>query len=272
MLHRITIDGAPRDLDIRAMDEDFIAYRKMYVPPLTRENVGMILPHDDAPVMRHFKRRRYQQVIEEFFRRQIRAVGSCAVLAWEGDGVVGKMHFTTREMFAAFRRAGAWYCVDHESTPTTILSLDEDEEARLLASESRTLFVVCFNIGHMDARYHGQGIASAMLEYLKAWARERGWRRIETHSCPDITPHRSIGSWMLRRSALERRGFRVAEETRVPPHEAAARLRHIEATMAGTATFHPWEAWWVENFDCLLAASPSWRDEYDRDYVMACDL
>jgi hypothetical protein len=42
MKHPITIDGQQREIDIRPMDEDFIVYRKMYAPPLTRDNIGRI--------------------------------------------------------------------------------------------------------------------------------------------------------------------------------------------------------------------------------------
>jgi hypothetical protein len=37
--HRIALDGHARDTDIRAMDESFVVYRTMYVPPLTREDI-----------------------------------------------------------------------------------------------------------------------------------------------------------------------------------------------------------------------------------------
>ena len=46
MKHQITVDGQERQIDIRPMDEDFIVYRKMYVPPLTLENIGQVNPGD----------------------------------------------------------------------------------------------------------------------------------------------------------------------------------------------------------------------------------
>ena len=44
MKHRIVVDGQERDIEIRAMDEKFIVYRKMFAPPLTPENIGKVNP------------------------------------------------------------------------------------------------------------------------------------------------------------------------------------------------------------------------------------
>lgn len=276
MKHRIVVDGRARQIDIRPMDGSFVVYRKMYVPPLTRENIGTIAPHDDVPQLERFKKEGWLRVLEEFFRKQIRALGSCAVLAWDGDGVVGKMHFTTGEMYNAFRQAGGWYCVDHESMPKIIQSFAEEEVERLLASDSRTLVGVCFNVGHFDTQYHGKGIASAMVEFLKNWARERGWQRLEMPSCPDIVPFRCVGPQIMRRGWLERRGFSVIQETRVSDKDAAARRQAIETIASGRWDTEAWDfnfyRFNLENIKALASDSSSWTAEYDKDYVMAYDL
>ncbi len=257
------------------MDEEFIVYRKMFVAPLTAENIGRVNPGDPDYLTEQFADHRFG-IIEEFFRRQIRIVGSCMILAWDSEGVIGKMHFTTREMHEAMGGPEQWnspgcYCVDHDGFALSIKALGDDELKRLLRSESRTLRVLCFNVGHMDKRYHGQGIATAMLECLKQWSRERGWSRIETLSCPDITPTTVIGDWMMRRGPLERRGFRVLEERPATAEEAHARLRVIEDLAAGRMEHPDWADWYVRNFH-RLAANGAWSYEYDRDYLMGCDL
>jgi GNAT superfamily N-acetyltransferase len=262
--HTISIDGQERAIDIRAMGEEFIVYCKMFEAPLTPQNVRN--PEPDEPAY----------VVQEFFRKQIQIVGSCMVLACDGDGVVGKMHFTTREMHEAIGGPENWdaphcYCVDHPGFAPKIQTLREDELQRLLASESRTLRVLCFNVGHTDPRWHGLGIATAMVEYLKQWAREHGWRRIETKSCPDITPTTIIGDWMLRRGPLERRAFRVVEETQVLPPEASRRLEEIEAFLSGSKEVPQWGGWYAENVQ-RLSSDPAWRSEYDKEYLMACKL
>jgi GNAT superfamily N-acetyltransferase len=253
------------------MDEEFIVYRKMYVPPLTRENISEINPDDWREHLEEFKRAGWQQLIRTFLQRQVRALGSCAMLGWDGNGVVAKMYFTTAEMYDAFKARGGCLCVESRSMPAVIESLKDEEMTGLLESPSRTLRMLCFNVGHLDRRYHGQGLATAMIECLKQWARERDWRRILADSCPDITPPTVVGDHLLRRGALERRGFSVLEKTPAPPEQAKARLPAIEAYESGRKE-HPVRAdWYVRHFQSLRA-DPDWRSEYDLDYVMACDL
>jgi len=276
MQHRISIDGRERVLDIRAMDQDFIVYRKMYKPPLTPENIGEINPWDWRKHLEEFKAKGWQKVIEDFFRKHIRATGSCAILAWDGNGVIGKMYFTTREMWDAFRQTGGFMCVEHESMPKAILTFTDEQLQTLLNSPSRTLRIACFNIGHFDSRYQGQGIASAMLEFLKRWAIDRRWRTIQIESCPDVVPGASLGGHVLRRSALERRGFHVSLQTRVSPKEAAGRRDAIERILSGK--LWPPDHWYMKsgqrNMENVrkLAQDPSWKDVYDLDYIMAFDL
>jgi len=275
MKHTIRINDVKRDIDILAMDESFIVYRKMFAPPLTPDNIGKVNPGDPEYLSEQFADGRFK-IIEEFFRKQVRIVGSCMVLAWDGAGVIGKMHFTTREMHEAIGGPEQWsspscYCVDHDGFAPAIQSFSDEELTRLLTSASRTLRVLCFNIGHFDARYQGKGIAAAMLEYLKQWARERGWRRIEIRSCPDITPPTIMGAWMLRRGPLERRGFYSLQETQVSRAEAERRLRDIEGFLTGKKDCPRWAEPYARNVH-HLAAHCAWRSEYDKDYLMACDL
>jgi GNAT superfamily N-acetyltransferase len=138
-------------------------------------------------------------------------------------------------------------------------------------SPSRTLRILCFNIGHQDERYQGQGIAKAMVEYLRQWARQYGWRRIEALSCPDIIPTTVIGDWMLRRGPLERRGFRVVEESAAPPEEVELRLQAINDLAAGKKDHPAWADWYVRNFQ-RFATDTARKSEYDKNYLMACEL
>ncbi len=261
MKHRITVDGEERELDIRPMDDTFIVDRKLWEPPIRTTD-----PVEETPA---------SKVYADFFRKQSRAMGSCAMLAWEGDGVVAKMRFTTRETYDAFRKAGGWICVDNETSPKIMQGFSDDELAKLWASESRKLFVTCFNIGHFDTRYHGQGIASAMLECLTSWARDQGWQRIEALSCPDVVPFCCMGPQILRRGWWERRGFMLAAETRADPKEAEGRRREIEKIAAGDWDTNSWDyKSYRFNLEKVkeLASDPSWTGVYDKNYVMACDL
>ena len=76
------------------MDESFIMYDKLWKAPLRRQDLSPPVPGTTA------------HAIQEFLRRQGRAIGSCLILAWDGDGLVGKMHFTTRELAEAIGGGG----------------------------------------------------------------------------------------------------------------------------------------------------------------------
>ncbi|MBN1348480.1 GNAT family N-acetyltransferase [candidate division KSB1 bacterium] len=274
MKHAIEIDGERRDIDIRPMDDEFIVFRKMYVPPITRENLTAGSP-DDPSCLTDFLHSDAASIVKGFLEKQTRAMGSCAILAWDGDGVIGKMYFTTHEMWEAFRQAGCYLCVEHESMPRMIQSLSNDEIAALLASPSKTLHILCHNIGHFDTRYHGKGIASAVLDEMKRWAKENGWRTIEIDSCPDVVPFYALGSQHWRRSALEKRGFYLARDTVCPEQQAGFRRQSIERILTGQFKDDDWDIkTYPGNIADVkrLAETSDWEAVIDRDYVMAFDL
>jgi hypothetical protein len=62
--HRVVIGGDERQIDVRAMDEGFIVYRKMYAPPLTRENIATIAPHDEVQQLERFQREGWLKLFE----------------------------------------------------------------------------------------------------------------------------------------------------------------------------------------------------------------
>ena len=275
MQHTIEVAGERRTIDVRPMDEGFIAYRKMYVPPLTPENIGQIGAGDWAEHLEKFQRQGWQALIADFLRKQTRALGSCAILAWDGGGVIGKMYFTTREMAQAYRERGGYLCVEHRTMPAVIQSLDDGEISRLLDSESRTLRILCFNVGHFDVRYHSKGIASAMLEVLKSWAKDRGCRRLEIESCPDVVPFWALGPHVLRRGPLERRGFRIVADAPVGQEEAEFRRRAIKRIIQGEYSNDEWDVrTYPENLELVraIATNSAWEDECARDYLMTFDL
>jgi hypothetical protein len=76
---------------------------------------------------------------------------------------------------------------------------------------------------------------------------------------------------MLRRGAMERRGFRVLEVLSASPQDARKRVQVIEDLLAGRRDLREQGEWYASNFK-RLAADPSWRSQCDKDYIMACAL
>jgi GNAT superfamily N-acetyltransferase len=270
--HIVLIEGKKRVLDIRAMDENFIIWRKLITPPLNAMNMKT---SDPEYLEQGYTDGRFQ-VFNEFFRKQIQIIGSCMILAWDGDGVVGKMHFTTREVHAAFNGPEQWdaetcYCVDHDGFAPAIQSFSDEDLTHLMKSPSRILRILCFNIGHTNPKWHGQGIAKVMVNYLQKWAYEHNWLGIEIQSCPDIVPPSVIGDWMLRRGALEHLGFRIIREFQTPADEAHLRLQQINSFRAGYRNFPKWCDWYSKNVH-RFTQDEKWKTDYDKNYIMMCDV
>ncbi len=268
MKQTILCEGKSKEIDVRLMDESFIVYRKMYRPPLTPDNIDKINPGDWGEHLERFKREGWQQVIEEFFRKQIRVIGSCGVLAWDGGGVIGKMYFTTKELYNRFRNGG-YYCVEHESMPRIIQSISNEELMSLLRSPSKTLRMICFNVGHADTRYQGKGIASTMIELLKEWAGKRGWSRLEALAYPDVIPYGAWAPHILRRGALERRGFHVLEERQVTEGERKHQRSYLNRYLNEVGRIH--HSWGFEEAEKKVYDSSVMKN-YHREYLMAFDL
>ena len=68
MKHTIAIDGEQRDMEINAIVESFIVYKKMYMPPFTPENIGKIASHDNVPQLKRFWGKVWLVIIEEFYK------------------------------------------------------------------------------------------------------------------------------------------------------------------------------------------------------------
>jgi hypothetical protein len=270
--HTVVIDGKKRVLDIRAMNENFIVWRKLISLPLNTDNMET----SDPEYLAHGYADGRFKVFKDFFRKQIQIIGSCMVLAWDGDDVVGKMHFTSREVHAAIKGPEQWnaescYCVDQDGFAPAIQSFSDEELTRLMVSPSRILRILCFNVGHTDSKWHGQGISKAMVHYLKKWAHKHEWVGIEIQSCPDIVPTSVIGDWMLRRGPLERLGFRIIREFTAPPDEALLRLQQIKLFLSGKYDYPQWCEWYSRNVH-RLAEVQDWKIQYDKNYIMMRDV
>jgi len=268
MKQTILVDGKLKEIYVRLMDESFIVYRKMYRPPLTPDNIDKINPGDWAEHLERFRREGWQQIIEEFFQKQIQVIGSCGVLAWDGGGVIGKMYFTTKELYNRFRKGGH-YCVEHESMPRIIQSISNEELTRLLKSSSKTLRIICFNVGHSDTRYQGKGIASTMIELLKEWAGKRGWSRLEALAYPDVIPYGAWAPHILRRGALERRGFHVLEERQITEEERKHQRSYLDRYLNEVGRIH--HSWGFEEAEKRVYDSSA-MNNYHKEYLMTFNL
>lgn len=94
-------------------------------------------------------------------------------------------------------------------------------------------------------------------------------------SCPDVVPFYALGPQHWRRSALEKRGFRLARETVCPEQQAQFRRQSIERILSGQFKDGDWDVkTYPGNIADVkrIAGASDWEAVVDRNYVMAFDL
>lgn len=139
----------------------------------------------------------------------------------------------------------------------------------LLRSPNKTLRIICFNVGHSDTRYQGKGIASMMIELLKEWAGKRGWSGLEALAYPDVVPYGAWAPHILRRGALERRGFYVLEERQVSEGEMKHQRSYLDQYINEVGQIH--HSWGFEDAEKRIYDSSVMKN-YHKEYLMAFDL
>lgn len=140
---------------------------------------------------------------------------------------------------------------------------------RLVKSPSKSLRIVCFNVGHADTRYQGKGIASAMIDLLKEWAGQRGWSRLEALAYLDVVPYGAWAPHILRRGALERRGFHVLEERQVTEREREHQRSYLVRYLNEVGRIH--HSLGLEEAEKRTYDSAV-MNNYHKEYLMAFDL
>jgi GNAT superfamily N-acetyltransferase len=138
----------------------------------------------------------------EEVRQRIAALGSSAMLAFDGAQHVGQLQFRLYE--PAIRSPGG---VHHPLYWA-------DFGGRDLKVPPRTLAVFCYHVGQLDdtdardARYQGQGLGARLLEELLVWAPRAGFLAVVAKAVPAA---RAVMTMMGGQpsTVYEARGFNV---------------------------------------------------------------
>ena len=192
------------DVVVEMMTGDFILWRCLHGGPLTRETVDRPPPQPGVP----WERFRARNV--PLLRKLTDVYGSCAVIARDGDRIVGQLRFYPRAV-CAMTGAGRALCLQQEFPAGPADDLVENDFPLLDGLADRTLFVHCMMTGSPHRKenpYQHRGIGSRMVRTLMDWAGARGWRGVEAHAYADLPIVYAV-TGQAGRAFWEKLGFRA---------------------------------------------------------------
>lgn len=166
---------------IEPMTKDFILWRCLHGGPLSKESIEQ-LPDEYADGLMKFR-----AVNVPLLKKLIETYGTCAILAKDGDLVVGTLRFYPKILFSDGSISG--FCLQQgppygpsESSAVRELPLLED-------IDDKTLKVHCMMTGSPKQKenpYKRKGIGTRMACELIRWAKEKGWERIEATAYEEV--------------------------------------------------------------------------------------
>jgi GNAT superfamily N-acetyltransferase len=169
------------DVVIEPMTEQFILWRCLHGGPLSRDTIDQWSSASTLPLGRYRKRNIPLLV------KLTRTYGACAIVARDGDEIVGKLRFYPK-VVCDLQGAGCM-CLqqDHPAGPAVDFA-DSDFPAPAQI-EDKTVAIHCMMTGSSHQKenpYQRKGIGTRMVRTLIEWAKANGWERIEAHSFEDL--------------------------------------------------------------------------------------
>jgi len=196
------------DVTIRPMTKGFILWRCLHGGPLSGETINQ-WPAAEAPSWE-----RHRALNVPLLERLIQTYGTCAMLAWDHEDVVGFVRFYPKALLSVPGAGGMCLQQRHPAGPS----------ARLLgevlppqsAMEDRTLTVHCLMTGsphRAENPYQRVGLGSRLVREMTDWAAANGWRAIEAYAFEDVKVLYTMTGQAGRRF-WEKLGFAVAKSER----------------------------------------------------------
>jgi GNAT superfamily N-acetyltransferase len=172
------------DLDkllIKPMADDFILWRCLHHGPLSPANIAQLPAKGKLPFT--LMQSRNIPLLEKL----IRLYGSCAILARDGDLVVGVVRFYPKDIW---QMKGAGYlCLQQEHPAGPAAGFPSQEFPHRRDLKEPLLKVHCLMVaspGRGKNPYLRQRIGSRMIQALIQWARENNWHHIEADAWEDL--------------------------------------------------------------------------------------
>jgi GNAT superfamily N-acetyltransferase len=191
------------DIAIEMMTGDFILWRCLHGGPLSPDTI------DNWPSDSKMLWERYRHRNVPLLQKLTNVYGACAVVARQGDQVIGQLRFYPRAVCEA--EGAGLLCLQQDHPAGPVADFAEHDLPPLGELVDRTLEVHCLMVGRPgEARYKRRGIASRMAARLIDWARENGWAAIQANSFEDIPILYEI-TGCAGHTFWEKLGFRLAD-------------------------------------------------------------
>jgi hypothetical protein len=169
------------DVVVEPMTDGCILWRCLHGGPLTRHSVDQ-LPSEGRMELERYRRRNLP-----LLRKIARTYGACAILARDGDRIVGMLRFYPKAICSLNGAGGLCLLQDHPAGPIQgFANKDFPAPAQI---EDKTLSVHCLMTGSPHQKenpYQRKGIGIRMVRVLIRWAKANGWERIEADSFEDL--------------------------------------------------------------------------------------
>lgn len=166
---------------IEPMTENFILWRCLHSGPLSQETITQLPTKKAVPWATH------HALNIPLLEKIINTYGTCAMLARDGDHIVGFLRFYPKLLFSMEEAGGLCLQQAFPAGPSEHLvdavfpPLDDIQE--------KALTVHCLMTGspfQEENPYQRKGIGTRMARELMRWAQETGWERIEATAYEDI--------------------------------------------------------------------------------------
>ena len=194
------------DVKVEMMSSEFILWRCLHSGPLTKETADHPKPHPHVP----WNELRARNV--PLLAKLTEVYGSCAVIARDGNQIVGQLRFYPKAICNMAAR-GPGLCMQQKSPSGPADDFVENEFPPLDQIADNMLFVHCMMTGSPEQKenpYQRKGLGSRMVRALIKWARQQGWSAIEAHAYVDLPCWYAV-TGQTGRTFWEKLGFHVIE-------------------------------------------------------------
>lgn len=193
------------DVVIEPMTEEFILWRCLHGGPLSRDIIDQWSSDGNMPWERFRKRN------VPLLSKLTRTYGACAIIARDGDKIVGQLRFYPKGVCNMERSGGLCLQQDHPAGPAEDFA--DNTFPALAQMEDKTLVVHCLMTGSPQQKenpYQRKGIGTRMVRTLIQWAKAHGWEGIEADSFEDLPIiYKITGS--AGHTFWEKLGFHIAD-------------------------------------------------------------